>query len=125
MGTNKIVTVERTDDLSKTVDDTVETVTFAVRGVNYRIDLGKVNRDNFDAAFAPYIAAAVTGRKSTTVSDVDAVRKWGRDNGYDVKDRGALPKSVREAYDAAQTATEDVPAAKPAAAKPAAKAKAA
>jgi len=30
--------------------------------------------------------------------DDDAVRRWARDNGYLVNDRGRIPAAIREAY---------------------------
>ena len=36
-----------------------------------------------------------------TSSDTQKVREWARANGYEVSDRGRIPASVREAYDAA------------------------
>lgn len=41
------------------------------------------------------------------MSDNSDIRAWARDNGYDVADRGQLPKDVKEAYAAEHGTTTD------------------
>lgn len=117
MGTNKTVTVEHTDDITGEVTENPEVFAFRFDGTNYRIELGPVNAKAFRAAVQPYVDAAKASKATTPGEDVSAVRQWAKDNGHDVKDRGAIPKAVRDAYAAAQVVVETpaAPAAKPAA----------
>lgn len=90
-----------------------ETVSFALDGTSYEIDLNEANATKMREALAPYVGHArkVTGsrggRRSSTKSaggsgpSPKEVREWARENGHDVPDRGRIPAEVREAYDAA------------------------
>ena len=97
------------DDLDGKEDATVETVTFSFEGASYEIDLSKKNRDAFEKALTPYLNAARKAPKATTArrspakssEDLDAIRAWAKDNGHAVSDRGRVPVTVLEAYDAA------------------------
>ena len=59
------VRIELTDDLDGTPAD--ETLTFAIDGVTYDVDLTSDNAEKLRASLAPYIAAGrrVAGRQST------------------------------------------------------------
>ena len=59
------VRIELTDDLVGTPAD--ETLTFAIDGVTYDVDLTSDNAEKLRASLAPYIAAGrrVAGRQST------------------------------------------------------------
>lgn len=98
------------DDLDGS--DADETISFAVDGVSYEIDLNAEHAGELREAFAKWIGharrsggrrRAATGRRSTgaTGGDTAAIREWARENGYKVSDRGRVPADVREAYDAA------------------------
>lgn len=84
------------------------TVTFGLDGVEYAIDLSDKNSDKLRAALSSYVAAATrVGRKSGTRGarsqvgpSAREVRDWARSNGYQVPDRGRIPRAVREAFDA-------------------------
>lgn len=90
-----------------------ETVTFALDGVSYEIDLTADNAAKLRADFAAWINAGrrVAGRKQAAKaalggrarrrSNTDDLRAWARANGYDVKDRGRVPAEVVAAYEAA------------------------
>jgi len=88
-----------------------ETVEFSYRGYSYEIDLNAKNIGKLDKALTPFIeharrvgragarqAKAPAGRGS---GDAAAVRVWAQSNGYEIPDRGRIPGSVREAYEAA------------------------
>ena len=90
--------------------EATQSVTFALDGVTYEIDLN----DDHAAALRETVeewtvkARRVSGRRTRrragaarTSSDTQKVREWARANGYEVSDRGRIPASVREAYDAA------------------------
>lgn len=89
-----------------------ETVTFALDGVSYEIDLSAKNAAALRDAFAPWVGSgrrvggrARTARRSASparsrVSSTD-IRDWGRANGFTVNERGRISAELREAYDKA------------------------
>ncbi len=90
--------------------DAKRTATFALDGRAYEIDLNESNLDRLSEALAPFIekarrSSAGGGRRSSargtasTGSDASAVRTWAREQGYEVSDRGRVPKEIRDAYD--------------------------
>lgn len=105
--------VQLVDDLDGSEIDDGETVTFSHQGVAYEIDLGSANAQRLHDALAPYIAAGrqVGTRRTSTVTSgpsagdreqLQAIRTWGRENGFTVNDRGRVSKELHEAYHAAQ-----------------------
>ncbi|HMM96931.1 MAG: Lsr2 family protein [Micrococcales bacterium] len=108
----KKVQVLLVDDVDKE-SPADETVTFALDGVSYEIDLTSENAAKLRDAFAMWIGHAerTGGRRSTGRAagsgaragrrDVSAVREWARKNGYDVSDRGRISSEVQEAYEKA------------------------
>ncbi|GAB2835273.1 Lsr2 family protein [Microbacterium insulae] len=105
------------DDLDGTVLEIGEgeTVLFSLDGVAYEIDLTAGNAAALRDALAPYVDAARSvsrgsagassgsGRKRrrTGQQDYSAVREWAKQNGHQVSERGRVPASVLEAYEAA------------------------
>jgi hypothetical protein len=85
------------------------TVTFALDGRTYEIDLSNKNSNALRKAVAPYVKAGRPLRtsrgarvKRTQVgADVRTIKEWARANGYEVNDRGRIPNDIREAFDAA------------------------
>lgn len=98
--------VELVDDTTGAAAD--ETVSFALDGVSYEIDLTAKNAGKLRAALEQWTAPArrVGGRrkagKAGGASDAGKVREWAQANGYEVGDRGRIPADVREAYAAAR-----------------------
>ncbi|TDE94245.1 Lsr2 family protein [Occultella glacieicola] len=97
------------DDLDGS--DAVETVTFALDGVTYEIDLNESNAAGIRESFASWIGHARRsgGRRSTGTarrssgtsrgaSDAGKIREWARENGFQVSDRGRVSAEIREAY---------------------------
>lgn len=94
-----------------------ETVLFSLDGVAYEIDLTEGNAAALRDALAPYVAAgrsvgssrggAGSGssggrkRRRTGQQDYSAIREWAKKNGHQVSERGRVPASVLEAYEAA------------------------
>lgn len=91
--------------------DATQTVSFALDGASYEIDLSDENAAALRAALAGYVGVA---RKSGTASkrarrsgsgsagsSSKLVRDWARSEGYQVSDRGRVSAEVRKAYDAA------------------------
>jgi hypothetical protein len=91
-----------------------ETITFAVNGVTYEIDLDAKSAKKFHDTLAFYIdhgrkigrsnvssIARTRGRKSESDFDPAAVRAWAESNGYDISPRGRIRGEILEAYRAA------------------------
>jgi hypothetical protein len=89
-----------------------ETVSFALEGVAYEIDLAEGNAQKLRDALATYIAhgrrvggrRTRAGRRSAASVDreqVARIREWARRNGHEVSDRGRLSAAVIAAYEAA------------------------
>ena len=99
------------DDLDGVEAD--ETVTFALDGKTYEIDLTTANADKLRGLLEPYTMGgrrtggrASTGRgKGRAVAggnkDTAEIRRWARENGHNVNDRGRVPAEIREAYEKA------------------------
>lgn len=84
-----------------------ETVSFGLDGKHYEIDLSDKNAKELRKVLDRYVGVAhrvgtKTGRrgKRTSVTNTGEIREWARQNGFNVPDRGRLPKEVMEAWDA-------------------------
>ncbi|MEU9404788.1 Lsr2 family protein [Streptomyces sp. NPDC048281] len=92
-----------------------ETVTFALDGRTYEIDLSTANADKLRGFLDPYVKG---GRKqggssagtrarapkpviSSTEPSAEVYRKWAASNNFEVSNRGRIPASLKEAYAAA------------------------
>jgi hypothetical protein len=113
------VLVQLIDDLDGTPAEDGQTITFALDGVTYEIDLKPKNADNLRSALADFVAAArKTGgraKRSTAAApgarrpapdarskeQTKAIREWARSNGHELADRGRIPAHVIEAFEAA------------------------
>jgi len=107
------------DDLDGTVLEAGEgeTVLFSLDGVAYEIDLSDSNAAALRSALAPYLSAgrSISSSRATSSSaaaaqrkrrrpgqqDYSAIRDWAKSNGFAVSERGRVPASVIEAFDAA------------------------
>ena len=97
------------DDLDGS--DATQTVTFALDGTSYEIDLNDQNAAALRDALAPYVghgrkvSGSRRGRRSASSAggahSAKEIRDWARSNGHDVPDRGRIPAGVREAFEAA------------------------
>src|SRR5436305_7610185 len=108
----RIVT-ELTDDTDGKPAD--ETVTFALDGREYEIDLTSKNAAALRKAVDLYVkngrrigggrrartSATPPAQRSAGDLDTKAVRAWAHKNGHKVSERGRIPGSVIEAYRAA------------------------
>lgn len=99
------VNIVLVDDLDGS--DADETVSFALDGKEYEIDLSAKNAQKLRDAFAPYVgharkaAGRRRGRGAASGASPADIRAWARDNGFNVPDRGRVSSEVREAYVAA------------------------
>jgi Lsr2 len=114
----KQATVRFIDDLDGS--EASGTFDFSLEGRNYQIDLSDENAAKLREALTPFIDAArkAGGRSGgrgrsqrqtpstekparSSREETQAIREWARQNGHQVSDRGRIPKSVLEAYQAA------------------------
>jgi Lsr2 len=102
------VTVALEDDLTGGPAD--ETVRFAFDGTDYEIDLNAKNAAAFGKQIAPYVEhARKTGRAPSRRAGRSAanrqrsgdIRAWAKEHGLAVSERGRIPASVVEQYQAA------------------------
>jgi hypothetical protein len=104
------VSIVLEDDIDGSVAD--ETVTFALDGVTYEIDLNAKNAGGLRDALAPYVGHArrsagrrtsgrPAGARGSGKRDLGDVREWARSNGHKVSDRGRISAEVQAAYDKA------------------------
>lgn len=91
-----------------------ETVTFALDGVSYEIDLSEKNAKALRDDVAKWTgharrAGSSGGRRAGRRSgggagrrtDLASVREWARANGHQVSDRGRISADIQAAYDKA------------------------
>ena len=93
-----------------------ETVTFALDGKSYEIDLTAANAEKLRKSLAEFVKS---GRKAggRTASgrakarpmvvgnqDTAKIRAWAKENGYNVNERGRVPADIRVAYEKANGA---------------------
>jgi hypothetical protein len=101
------VNVVLVDDLDGS--EAAETVTFGLDGVDYEIDLSDAHAAELRDALSTYVSAGrkVGGRRrrgqrvANGGASASDIRKWARENGWDVPERGRVSAEVREAYAAA------------------------
>ena len=108
------VNVVLVDDIDG--NDASETVSFALDGVDYEIDLSDEHAAQLREALAVYIGHGRrtggrrrSGRRSSGAASAATeggpsaadIRAWARENGYEVPERGRVSAEVREAYAAA------------------------
>src|SRR3954452_1094238 len=97
------------DDLDGS--DATQTVSFGLDGTSYEIDLNDKNASALRDALAKYVGHGrkVTGPRrgrrsaasSGATNSAREIRDWARSNGHAVPERGRIPSSVREAFEAA------------------------
>jgi hypothetical protein len=106
--------VQLIDDLDEGPAD--ETVSFALDGTNYEIDLSEKNAAKMRDVLADYVAngrrtsrsagrPAGSGRRSrgggSDREQTQAIREWARNNGHKIGDKGRIPAVVLDAYNSA------------------------
>ena len=102
------VTVVLEDDLSGGPAE--QTVRFAFEGIDYEIDLSAKNAAAFGKQLAPYLEHARRagrapsrrpGRTAAGRQRSGDIRAWAKEHGLAVSERGRIPASVVEQYQAA------------------------
>lgn len=110
----KKVTVALVDDIDG-ASEADETVTFAVDGVEYEIDLSSANAEKLRNQLSPWaehgrritrrgragaISSPRRGRAKVDREQSNAIREWARKNGHDISSRGRIPTEILESYNA-------------------------
>lgn len=102
------VSIELVDDLDGS--EAAETVTFALDGRHYELDLSEKNAAKLRKALDQYVAnaraikpngARPAAKKRGGSADTKAVREWAAQNGFKVAAQGRVPADVMDAYAAA------------------------
>ena len=102
------ITVALEDDLDGGPAD--QTVRFGLDGAEYEIDLSASNAAAFRERLAPFIGRARkaghrpssgSGRSASSRERSGEIRAWAKNQGVAVSDRGRIPASVIEQYQAA------------------------
>lgn len=117
----------RVDDI--TGEEGAEPVTFALKGQAYTIDLAPENMQRLGEVLAEFVEAATPvadkpqrgrrpgggggggggrsrGADAQNRERMDRIRQWGREQGYEVNDRGRPKKDLVDAYNAAHPQDE-------------------
>lgn len=106
MAARTTVTLE--DDLDGSAAQ--ETVRFGLGAAEYEIDLSAVNAGRLRAQLAPFVEharklgrgqAPRPGRSPAARRDSAAIRAWAKAHGIEISERGRIPASVIEQYQAA------------------------
>jgi hypothetical protein len=97
--------------------DNESPVELSYGGVDYRTDLCREHADELSTLLEPFLGPAErieSRRRSSVAGDgrsvrrparrdpaqVSAIRVWARANGYEVSDRGRIPREIEDAYNA-------------------------
>lgn len=104
----KKVVVQLIDDFDGS--EATETVSFALDGTNYEIDLSDENAAKLRGDFAQWVKAghrvSASSRRGPArgvsrpsgPSESSKIREWARDRGIEVSARGRIPEDVRNQY---------------------------
>lgn len=111
------VLVQLIDDLDGAPAEDGQTVSFALDGVTYEIDLREENATKLRDSLADFVASArkTGGRakrgtapatrrvvaEARTKEQTKAIREWARNNGRNLSDRGRIPTNIIEAFEEA------------------------
>lgn len=114
MPSDERVILVATETITRLVDDldggeAAETVTFALDGYTYEIDLSSRNAAKLRGSLASYVEGArrLSGRARAGQSSVrrtgdkdqnQAIREWAARKGYEVAPRGRIKQEIVELY---------------------------
>lgn len=96
-----------TDDIDGS--EATGTVSFALDGVAYEIDLNDGNAQHLREQLTIWTdkARRVGGRRTagtriaSSSNGTAKIREWAKENGFEISERGRISKDIREAYNAA------------------------
>lgn len=92
------------DDLDGAdLGDEGRTVRFGLDGREYEIDLSPAHAAELTAVLAPYLEAGRRAprrgpSKDFLAGNLDEIRRWARENGHKVSDRGRVSREVKIAF---------------------------
>ena len=103
------------DDIDGKVLDQYETVRWSLDGKNYEFDTSSKHAQQFRDSLSKYLdisrqTGRVTKRTATASTatgggrnkdTTKAIREWAIREGYELSDRGRIPQSIIEAFEAA------------------------
>jgi nucleoid-associated protein Lsr2 len=112
------------DDLTGEEAEDISTVEFALEGVTYEIDLADDNAAKLRDNLARYVAVArkISARRAGSRGrgngnggvasgynrdTLKAIREWAKQNGHTVNERGRLPLTVLDAWEAHHQAVKN------------------
>ncbi|MBD0859650.1 Lsr2 family protein [Gordonia sp. zg691] len=106
--------VQVIDDLDGKVLDQYETVRWSLDGKNYEFDTSSKHAQQFRDSLSKYVdisrqtgrvtkraAATATASGGRNKETTKAIREWAIKEGYELSDRGRIPQSIIEAFEAA------------------------
>ncbi|MEO9330320.1 histone-like nucleoid-structuring protein Lsr2 [Gordonia aurantiaca] len=108
--------VQVIDDLDGKVLDQYETVRWSLDGKNYEFDTSAKHAQQFRDSLQKYLEVSrqvgrTTKRSAATATTssgggrnketTKAIREWAIREGYELSDRGRIPQSIIEAFEAA------------------------
>ena len=73
-----------------------QTISFAFKGVSYEIDLSKENAEEFERVISPCRRA---GQSAASESKSSQVRRWAREKGISLSERGRIPTAIIEQFE--------------------------
>ncbi|RPA65370.1 Lsr2 family protein [Gordonia oryzae] len=112
----KVQSVEIVDDIDGKILDDYETVRWSIDGKDYEFDTSAGHAQQFRDTVARYIEVSRTagsartpaakratrgGAGTRSTEQTQAIRTWATENGFEVRDRGRIPATVLEAFEAA------------------------
>lgn len=102
----RITVVEVVDDLSGKVLTDPETIRFGIDGSEYQLETSQESAEELRSLLGEY--AKVSRKRTTRRSDaaraatpVADIRAWAVQNGWDISERGRVPKVIVDAYNEA------------------------
>jgi hypothetical protein len=114
------VLLQLVDDLDGTASEDITTVTFGLDGASYEIDLTANNAAKLRNQLGDFVdnARRTGGRvkrgtspqattPATNREQTKAIRDWARQNGHELSNRGRIPSTVTEAFEAAHAGGKD------------------
>lgn len=121
MARKEITLTEYYDDIDgkPASEDELSTFEFSFQGATYTIDLRETNAAKFEKALSPYLNAATkisggrgrpkgsgtatrkAGGSGRSKEQLQAIRDWATNEGYEVSPRGRIKAEIIEAFDAA------------------------
>ncbi len=100
------------DDLTGIESEDVKSITYAINGNFFEIDLNDANRAKLEKALAPFIkkSRAITKLRASAVAAIDdapKIREWAKANGKEISERGRIPQEITDEYHRAMAESND------------------